>query len=379
MGSVALRGITKWFGSQLVIDDLSLDINGGEFVTLLGPSGCGKTTLLRMIAGLETIDQGELVIEGARYNDVPAQRRPIAMVFQSYALFPHMSVRENILFGLKVRKTPAARMEEKLRWSMAMLCLEGLERRLPREISGGQKQRVALARALVLDPDVMLLDEPLSNLDAALRETAMEELKRIHRQVGKTVIYVTHNQIEAMTLSDRVAVLNRGHLEHYGTPRQVYDCPRTEYAAGFVGSPTMNFYDGELREHDTAVGVELPIGFVLLDEQRGGKAASMLQRRVRVGIRPQGVVPAGHQASRRASDSRVAVRVELIESMGDRSLVVGRSDNGAILRFLVDRDEDLKVDEDMEVLVDGRRVHLFDQDTGLNLFDWQWQLQLAAE
>lgn len=369
MGTVALRGIRKSFGSQLVIDGLDLDINGGDFVTLLGPSGCGKTTLLRMIAGLETIDEGELLIDGNRFNEMPAQRRPIAMVFQSYALFPHMNVRENVLFGLKIRKVAPERMEEKLHWALSMLRLEGLERRLPREISGGQKQRVALARALVLDPDVLLLDEPLSNLDAALRETAMEELKRIHRQVHKTVIYVTHNQIEAMTMSDKVAVLNRGRLEHYDSPRRVYDVPRTRFAAGFVGSPSMNFYDGTLTSRDGVVGIEMPLGFLRLDEKRVKEATPLGTLPVCVGLRPQAAVPSRLIAGRRASDSRLSIRVELIESMGDRSLVVSRGGgDDHILRFLVDRDEGLKVDEEMEVVVDGRRVHVFDPDTGLNLF-----------
>ena len=215
MSGVVLKNITKYHGDCKVIDDLSLEVRDGEFVTLLGPSGCGKTTLLRMIAGLTSIDQGELRIGDKRYNNVPAQHRRIAMVFQSYALFPHMTVRSNILFGLKIRKTPHHEMFEKLSWVMALLGLEGLEMRLPREISGGQRQRVALARALVLDPDVLLLDEPLSNLDAALREMAMEELKRVHRRVGKTIIYVTHNQAEAMSMSERIAVLNGGRVEQY--------------------------------------------------------------------------------------------------------------------------------------------------------------------
>jgi multiple sugar transport system ATP-binding protein len=368
MGALALRGITKRFGSQVVIDDLSLDIAGGEFVTLLGPSGCGKTTLLRMIAGLESIDQGELLVEGKRFNDVPAQKRPLAMVFQSYALFPHMNVRDNILFGLKIRKVPREQMESKLHEVVGMLSLEGLERRLPRQISGGQKQRVALARALVLDPDVLLLDEPLSNLDAALRDTAMEELKRIHRQVHKTVIYVTHNQVEAMTMSNRIAVLNKGRLEHYDTPRNVYDRPKTLFAAGFVGSPMMNFYDGVVAMHDGVFGVQCPLGFLALDDQRAGQYHDMSGREVRIGLRPHSAVAAGAQSSRRASDTLVGVRIEMVESMGDRSIVVARGEDDTILRFLIDREEELEAEERIDVVVDGRRVHVFDPRSGMNLF-----------
>jgi multiple sugar transport system ATP-binding protein len=367
MGTVALRNITKRFGSQTVIDDLSLEINHGEFVTLLGPSGCGKTTLLRMIAGLETIDEGSLLVDGKGYNTVPPQKRPFAMVFQSYALFPHMRVRDNILFGLKIKKVPAEEMAQKLEQVLAMLELKGLEHRLPREISGGQKQRVALARALVLEPEVLLLDEPLSNLDSALRETAMEELKRVHRQVHKTVIYVTHNQIEAMTMSDRVAVLQNGRLEQYDTPRAVYDVPRTVFAAGFVGNPAMNFFDGSLRAREGAGEVETPIGRLQVDEPRRELVRKHDGQRVRVGIRPQSVLLASQKVSRRASDTAIGLTAELIESMGDRSVVVGRTENGTVVRFLVDREEDFKVDDRLDVFIDGRRVHLFDTQTGLNL------------
>jgi multiple sugar transport system ATP-binding protein len=368
MGTVSLRGISKQFGTQEVIQDLTLEVAAGEFVTLLGPSGCGKTTLLRMVAGLEAIDKGELWINGERCNNIPAQRRPIAMVFQSYALFPHMNVRENILFGLKIKKTPPAIMEEKLTETLAMLRLEGLERRLPRQISGGQRQRVALARALVLDPDVLLLDEPLSNLDAALRETAMEELKRVHRQVHKTVLYVTHNQVEAMTLSDRVAVLDRGSLEQYDTPRVVYDQPRTLFAAGFVGSPSMNFYDAEIALDAEQTGVRTALGFLPLDGIRRDAARDMVGKVVRVGVRPHCVLSAATLSSRRASDARVEVMVELVESLGDRSLAVGRSGSDAVIRFLVERDEEVAPDTRMEVVIDGRRLHLFDPETGRNLF-----------
>jgi len=370
MGTVSLRGICKRFATQEVIHGLSLDMEAGEFVTLLGPSGCGKTTLLRMVAGLEAIDEGELWINGERYNDVPAQRRPIAMVFQSYALFPHMTVRDNILFGLRIKKVTADVMERKLKDVLGMLRLEGLDRRLPRQISGGQRQRVALARALVLDPDVLLLDEPLSNLDAALRETAMEELKRIHRQVHKTVLYVTHNQVEAMTMSDRIAVLDRGVLEQYDTPHMVYDEPRTLFAAGFVGSPSMNFYDGQIDVQEGSVGVSSPLGFLPLDGVRRDAAAGMAGRAVRIGIRPHCVLSSASLSSpsRRASDATLQVAVELVESLGDRSLVVGRCDNETVVRFLLDRDEEVRLDERKEVVVDGRRVHLFDPETGLNLF-----------
>lgn len=368
MATVSLRGIRKQFGNQVVLSDLSLDIRSGEFVTLLGPSGCGKTTLLRMIAGLEPIDRGEVLIGDRVVNNVAPQHRPIAMVFQSYALFPHMTVRENVLFGLRIKRVPADTMEQKMRHALEMLQLDGLEERLPRQISGGQRQRVALARALVLDPDVLLLDEPLSNLDAALRETAMEELKRIHRQVHKTVIYVTHNQVEAMSMSDRIAVLDRGRLEQYDTPRAVYGAPRTLFAAGFVGSPTMNFYDGELDVRDGDAIVKSPLGFLQLDGSRSETAAAIGRRKVRIGVRPQSIIAAHTLSSRRSSDTVIAASVELVESLGDRSLVVARAADNTLVRFLVERDEDVSVDKPVELVVDGRRTHLFDPETGMNLF-----------
>ncbi|MBD3318001.1 MAG: ATP-binding cassette domain-containing protein [Chitinivibrionales bacterium] len=267
-----------------------------------------------------------------------------------------------------MRKAPDYELFDKLSWVVPMLGLEGLEKRLPKEISGGQRQRVALARAIVLDPDVLLLDEPLSNLDAALRDMAMEELKRMHRQVGKTIIYVTHNQAEAMTMSERIAVLNTGKLEQYDTPRGVYDLPRTIFAAEFIGSPTMNILDGTMARRKDGVGVATANGFLLLDKVRGDKAAGMVGRPVKVGVRPQNIHYTGRSTPRRYSDTRVELLVELVESLGDKSLVVGRTTEGTVMRFVVERDEDIVIDSQIEVFVDGRRVHVFDPEAKRNLF-----------
>ncbi len=368
MSGLLLRGISKRFGTNSVIDHLDLEIATGSFVTLLGPSGCGKTTLLRMIAGLETLDEGDLYIGGKRCNGIPAQRRKIAMVFQSYALFPHMNVRDNILFGMRIKKSEHHEMFDKLNWVLPMLGLRGLEKRLPREISGGQRQRVALARALVLDPDVLLLDEPLSNLDAALRDAAMEELKRIHRRVGKTIVYVTHNQAEAMTMSDRIAILNRGKLEQYHTPRTVYDYPGTTFAAEFIGSPAINLLEGEVVRKESDLGVQTSVGFILLEKERTRELINLVGGRIIVGIRPQNITLQSHVAARRYSDTPVELVVDLVEILGDRSLVVGKSQTGSQLRFLVARDEDVTVESMARVIVDGRKVHVFDAQTKKNLF-----------
>jgi ABC-type sugar transport system ATPase subunit len=368
MADVVLQSLTKRYGSHVVVNHLNLAIKDGEFVTLLGPSGCGKTTLLRMIAGLEGVDDGEILIGGKRYNTLPAQKRNLAMVFQSYALFPHMTVRKNILFGLKLKKISPIKMEQKLTWVLNLLNLKGLEDRLPREISGGQRQRVALARALVLDPDVLLLDEPLSNLDAALRETAIEELKNIHRKVGKTIIYVTHNQIEAMTMSERIALLNDGQIEQYDTPKTLYDRPATIFTAEFIGSPPMNFFNGTIHLAGKTAGIETSIGFLKLNKERITQIATMDGRTVSVGIRPQNIYYVEHVARRRYTDAKIDLEVELVENMGDRSLIVGKSHGGTLVRFMVTREEELHPGCTMSVCIDGRSIHLFDPSLRLNIF-----------
>ncbi|HEX3018787.1 MAG TPA: ABC transporter ATP-binding protein [Chitinispirillaceae bacterium] len=368
MADLVLRSITKKYGNTTVIDKLDLEVKSGEFVTLLGPSGCGKTTLLRMIAGLETIENGELFIGGKNYNNTPPQKRRIAMVFQSYALFPHMSVMQNIIFGLRISKAKPDIIKQKLSWVVPLLHLKGLEDRLPREISGGQRQRVALARALVLDPDVLLLDEPLSNLDAALRETAIEELKRVHRHVGKTIIYVTHNQVEAMTMSERIALLNAGRIEQYDKPKLIYDFPKTVFCAEFIGSPPINFVNGEICVEQHYSGVKTEIGFLKLDRERTEKIHDLAGKKVLVGIRPQSIYFIEHLAQRRHTDTHIALTVELVENLGDRSLVVGRCGDGPIVRFIMTREEDVLPERKMTVFVDGRRIHLFDPLTRLNIF-----------
>jgi ABC-type sugar transport system ATPase subunit len=367
MAEVLIKNLEKKFGDHPVLSHLDLEIKDGEFVTLLGPSGCGKTTLLRMIAGLEKIDEGEIVIGERRCNDIPAQYRRVAMVFQSYALFPHMSVYDNIRFGLRIGKCPQEEIRKKIAWVLSLLELEGLQNRLPKEISGGQRQRVALARALVLDPEVLLLDEPLSNLDTALREMAMEELKRIHRQVGKTIIYVSHNQTEAMTLSERIALLNGGRLEQYDTPRIVYDFPKTLFAATFIGSPTMNFYKGRIARKDDTVGILTPIGFMKFDQVTASYKVLSEGRELIAGIRPHNVNCGEQYEARRYSDSMVNVCVELVQSMGDRSLVVGRGENDTIIRFLCTREDDIRRDQTISIFIDGRRIHLFDPGDQTNV------------
>jgi multiple sugar transport system ATP-binding protein len=250
MASVQTRGLKKHFGKVRAVDGVDLDVKDGEFLVLLGPSGCGKTTLMRTIAGLERPTGGEILIGGRVVNDLPPRLRRIAMVFQSYALYPHKTAFKNIAFPLEAEGMKRETIKEKVEWAAKMFGIEGLLDRKPRELSGGERQRVALARALVRDPDVFLLDEPLSNLDAKLRHSARDELKRLQRKVGTTTIYVTHDQIEAMGMGDRIAVMNQGKIRQIGTPREIYHEPADTFVATFVGSPPMNL----IKQGDVLMG-----------------------------------------------------------------------------------------------------------------------------
>ena len=241
---IAFQSVSKTFGGARVVDDLSLEIDDGEFIVLLGPSGCGKTTTLRMLAGLESVTSGDIRINGDRINDVPTQHRDLAMVFQSYALYPHMTIADNIGYPLRVRKLEKSERAERVKRVAAMLEIESLLDRKPRQLSGGERQRVALARAIVREPRAYLMDEPLSNLDARLRVQMRGELKRLQHQLGTTTIYVTHDQAEAMTLASRVAVMKKGRLQQFDTPMNIYNRPANRFVAEFVGSPSMNFIDG---------------------------------------------------------------------------------------------------------------------------------------
>jgi multiple sugar transport system ATP-binding protein len=244
MANVNLKQVVKTFGETKVIHGIDLDIKSGEFVVFVGPSGCGKSTLLRMIAGLETTTSGDIMIGADRVNELPPRSRDIAMVFQDYALYPHKSVFENMAFGLRLRKTPEDEIKKRVGDAAAILQIEHLLERKPRQLSGGQRQRVAMGRAIVRDPKAFLFDEPLSNLDAQLRNEMRTEIKKLHARLGKTIIYVTHDQVEAMTLADRIAVLSAGKVMQYASPDEIYNRPAAKFVAGFTGSPAMNFANG---------------------------------------------------------------------------------------------------------------------------------------
>jgi multiple sugar transport system ATP-binding protein len=293
MADLRIKGLRKSYGSVHAVRGVDLEIPAGEFTVLVGQSGCGKSTLLRTIAGLEDADEGTIEIGGAVVNDEPPRRRDIAMVFQNYALYPYMTVYDNIAFGLRARKTPAAEVDTKVRQAAHMLAIDHLLERFPRQLSGGQLQRVAIGRAVVRNARLYLFDEPLSNLDAQLRDEMRGEIKRLHQELGKTMIYVTHDQIEAMTMADRIVLLREGKIEQQGAPLELYERPATRYVAGFLGSPPMNFVPAELVGGATGLAVRLTDGTVLpLAAARAAHLVPHPGRAVVLGLRPEHIARA---------------------------------------------------------------------------------------
>src|SRR6476619_2105044 len=311
--SITVQHLTKAFGANRVVDDLSLQIDDGEFAVLLGPSGCGKTTTLRMIAGLEQATSGDIFIADERVNDLPPQRRDVAMVFQSYALYPHMTVAENIAYPLRVRKTELAQINQQVQRTAAMLEISPLLNRRPRELSGGERQRVALARAIVRHPRAFLMDEPLSNLDARLRLQMRGELKHLQQKLATTTVYVTHDQAEAMTLGHRVAVMDKGKLQQFDTPLEIYNRPANKFVAEFVGSPGMNLIAGRIdlsQRVFVSNGLSIALTEDLLNRASGQNACTL-------GVRPEHV-----RVSTIQSNHWTPVTVYVTELMGNETFVI---------------------------------------------------------
>ncbi len=347
MASVTYDHVTKRFSADsAAVNDLSLEIQDGEFMVLVGPSGCGKSTALRMLAGLEEITDGDIRIADRVVNDVPARDRDIAMVFQSYALYPHMSVYDNMAFGLKMRGTPKTEIESKVKNAAKMLGLENLLQRKPRQLSGGQRQRVALGRAIVRNPQVFLLDEPLSNLDAALRVETRLNLQRLHQDLQGTFIYVTHDQVEAMTMGDRIAVMKEGVLQQCAPPRELYDHPKNMYVAGFIGSPRMNFIPVTIQNGlATASGfkVELP------------KAADVEQGVL--GIRPEDL-----DEHPREGGPEIDLSIEVVEVLGSDQFLYGKVGADDVIAR-VDPHFTAAPGDRVRLGLNMRRLHLFDAKT----------------
>jgi multiple sugar transport system ATP-binding protein len=351
MSTVTLRGVRKSYGGLQVIHGIDLDICEGEFVVFVGPSGCGKSTLLRMIAGLEEISEGDLEIGGKRMNDIAPARRGVAMVFQSYALYPHMDVAGNMSFAMRLARTARATIAEKVGRAADTLQIRQYLDRKPAALSGGQRQRVAIGRAFVREPDVFLLDEPLSNLDAALRMQTRIEIARLHQSLQATMIFVTHDQVEAMTLADRIVVLRDGLVEQVGTPLDLYHRPANSFVAQFIGSPKMNFFDTEVTPGGAAGGARVSIAA----DWGGGQsilpfdAAGLMT----LGVRPEHLVI--------APEGPIAGRVALVEQLGEYALVHLDAPGGGITVKLVDI-QDVKPGDTIRLGFDAGRAHLFAPD-----------------
>jgi len=354
MSEISLKNVSKSYGAVTVIDNLSLDINDGELMVFLGPSGSGKSTLLRMIAGLETIDAGSLFIGGKPCHDLAPGQRDVAMVFQNYALYPHMTVRENMEFGLKNIKLSHQEIDERVTNAARILEMDKLLDRRPSQLSGGQRQRVAIGRAIVKKPAAFLFDEPLSNLDAALRVRTRVELSQLHQTVKSTMIYVTHDQTEAMTLGERIVILNECKIEQIGTPMEIYTSPRTLFVAGFIGSPSMNIFSVDLTQANDTLQATLPDGTQIAIDMDVPAGA-----RYDLGIRPESVL-----ISPTAADCTGVVKV--VERLGDRTLVYVELKDGSQLIAQDAGSSTVVVGDTVHLALDKTKIHLFDQ-SGINV------------
>ncbi|MEA3355854.1 MAG: sn-glycerol-3-phosphate ABC transporter ATP-binding protein UgpC [Candidatus Bipolaricaulota bacterium] len=354
MSEVMINGVTKRFGELIAVNNIDLEIEDGKFTVLVGPSGCGKTTTLRMIAGLEEITEGEISIGDRVVNNIPPKDRDIAMVFQNYALYPHMDVYNNMAFGLKLRKTPKREIERRVQEAAALLGIEDKLKSKPRELSGGQRQRVAVGRAIVRDPKVFLFDEPLSNLDAKLRVQMRTELEQLHHKLRTTTVYVTHDQTEAMTLGSKIAIIRGGVVQQYAPPQETYDHPSNLFVAGFIGSPAMNFLPARLVSED---GRQLLVGegFQLtLPPDRG---VSDLPIQLAVGIRPEdlnGPVTDG--------DNLLELKVLVTEALGNE-LIIYTDCGGKQVVANLDPHQQIEVDSAIKLTVNMETLHLFDPET----------------
>ncbi|AUT61395.1 ABC transporter ATP-binding protein [Paraburkholderia terrae] len=355
MAAVQLSGIYKRYGDTQVVHGIDLHIDDGEFVVLVGPSGCGKSTLMRMVAGLEEISGGDLMIGGTRANGLAPQQRNISMVFQSYALYPHLSVYDNIAFGPRIRKEASTSFKPRIEAAAKMLNLSGYLDRLPRALSGGQRQRVAMGRAVVREPSLFLFDEPLSNLDAKLRVQMRTEIKALHQRLKNTVIYVTHDQIEAMTMADRIVVMNAGRIEQIGRPLELYDRPANLFVASFLGSPSMNFAEGEVVSAPKGVALKLADGVQI--PLTGISQAAKPGAKVTLGVRPEHI---------EASNEGIPMDVEVVEPTGAETHLYGKI-GGAAWCVTMRQRASIEPGQRVTVRFPEQHTHLFDTESGNRL------------
>ncbi len=388
MGAIDIKSAGKIYpNGTRALEDVSITINDGEFVVLVGPSGCGKTTLLRMVAGLEDITEGEIAIGDKTVNEVAPKDRDIAMVFQNYALYPHMSVYDNMAFSLKLRKLPKDEIEQKVKDAAKTLEISELLERKPKALSGGQRQRVAMGRAIVRNPQAFLMDEPLSNLDAKLRVQMRAELGQLHTQLQTTTLYVTHDQVEAMTMGDRVAVIRKGELQQIDTPREIYSNPKNIFVAGFIGSPSMNFVYAKIKSKDEVMELTFGDNQITYKDEKKDKLQSFENKEIILGIRPEAFED-GYFANEADYSESIKVKVSLLEQLGSDSYIHFYKDikpvqTEAIEEILADEGEDITVlgdntkfiarinpnstvaeGEEVELRINPSKLHFFDPESG---------------
>ena len=393
MAEVILRNLTKAFKDVIAVKNINLEIKDKEFLVFVGPSGSGKTTALRMIAGLEEVTEGEIYIGGRLVNDVSPKDRDVAMVFQNYALYPHMTVYENMAFGLKLRRTlkpgrsqtaaaligwlvpwlfydfiPKEEIRRRVLEASKMLGLEGLLNRKPKELSGGQRQRVALGRAIVREPKVFLMDEPLSNLDAKLRVQTRAELIKLHRRLGITTVYVTHDQVEAMTMGERIAVMNEGMIQQVDTPLNLYNHPANRFVAGFIGSQAMNFVDALVERDGDALYLKADGFRVKVPPDRVEKLAPYTGNQVVFGIRPEDIFDRSLCPIQATADNTTEAIVDVVEPMGDRSYLTLKVGDGTTLTANVDSETKAREDSKIQIVFDMSKSHAFDKTTDAAIF-----------
>ncbi len=362
MVDVHLRGVVKRFGKTIALRGIDLDINDGEFVVLLGPSGCGKTTTLRIIAGLEKPTKGKVIFGNRDVTYLPPRERNISMVFQSYAVWPHMTVYDNIAFPLKIKKVPKEEIDKRVKWAAELLQISELLNRYPHQLSGGQRQRVAVARAIVVEPQVLLMDEPLSNLDALLRVKMRSEIKKLQRRIKVTTIYVTHDQVEAMTMGDRIAVMNAGKIMQVGTPWEIYNKPANVFVAGFIGSPQMNFIDVTIEEAQDGINlvssdftIKLPQEYISLLKDYVGKTMIL-------GIRPEHMYPLGYVPANLQKKDKIKGVVDFVEALGSDT-IIHLNTGSKIIVVKTSGTYRPKIGEELEIVIDLDKIHLFDKNT----------------
>ncbi len=372
MASVTFRHVYKRYGTTTAVTDLNIEVQDKEFLVFVGPSGCGKSTSLRMLAGLEEISDGEILIGDRVVNNVAPKDRDVAMVFQSYALYPHMTVYDNMAFGLRLRKTPKQIIDQRVREAAKSLGIEQLLDRRPRQLSGGQRQRVAVGRAVVREPQVFLLDEPLSNLDAKLRVEARSFISKLHQRLGTTFIYVTHDQVEAMTMGTRICVLSAGELQQIDSPYNLYHNPRNLFVAGFIGSPSMNFFDATLKQGDNNLVIETAGFQIQVPAARAEPYKASVGKRVILGVRPEDIHDVNFQPAG-ITPATVEANVDVVEQMGNE-INLYLEDGGKTFIARTDPRTRARVGSRITMAFNVDNLHLFDADTNLSLaYDYKLQ------